>query len=141
MLNPSQDVLYFGPRDGYMAAEAQFQTCMYMCDPKELAAVRRIAISDALFWVDNLYYCSMTAASLTSEVLRQMATRMPGLKEVVFVLREEDTLAGAEATASIQQRLRLQIMMGLQTVCLEIPSWKPPSWRVVTPQQFGYSEG
>ncbi|KAG6082192.1 hypothetical protein E4U16_006458 [Claviceps sp. LM84 group G4] len=90
--NPASDILYFGPQDGYMAADAQFHTCLSMCDPSELASVRRIAISDALFWVGESYN-SMTAASLTVEVLRQLSVRMPALQQIIFVPREQDEVS------------------------------------------------
>ncbi|KAL3953517.1 hypothetical protein ACCO45_011473 [Purpureocillium lilacinum] len=87
IFNPDRDILFFGPRDGYMAADSQFHTCMSMCDQGELACVRRVAISDALFWIDETYR-SMTAASLTVEVIKQLALRMPNLEQVYFVPRE-----------------------------------------------------
>ncbi|KAI7786590.1 hypothetical protein LA080_003319 [Diaporthe eres] len=46
-----QDYLYFGPRDGFMASEANLRTVLSLCDPTELAQVRRVAINEALFWV------------------------------------------------------------------------------------------
>lgn len=97
--------------------------------------MRRIALSDALFWVDNTYR-SMTACSLTVSVLHQIATRMAGVNEIIFVLREQDTLAGPGTTAGIEQRLRLQVMVALQSICLEHPTWRPPTWSVITPEQL-----
>ncbi|POS76497.1 hypothetical protein DHEL01_v205106 [Diaporthe helianthi] len=49
--DPDQDYLYFGPRDGFMASEANLRTVLSLCDPNELAQVRRVAINEALFWV------------------------------------------------------------------------------------------
>ncbi|ROV94702.1 hypothetical protein VSDG_06140 [Cytospora chrysosperma] len=49
--DPDHDVLYFGPRDGFMASEANLRTVLSLCDPAELARVKRVAINDALFWV------------------------------------------------------------------------------------------
>lgn len=51
LFDPEQDYLYFGPRDGFMASEANLRTVMSLCDPTELAQVRRVAINEALFWV------------------------------------------------------------------------------------------
>ncbi|QPH16640.1 hypothetical protein C2857_001329 [Epichloe festucae Fl1] len=126
--NPASDILYFGPQDGYMAADAQFHTCMSMCDPSQLASVRRIAISDALFWVEGSYN-SMTAASLTVEVLRQLSLRMPALEQVIFVPREQD-----EATKPIltEERMARQIQMAMRTVCQQTPCWRPPPWVIVS---------
>lgn len=49
--DPDEDVLYFGPRDGFMASEAQLRTVLTLCCPEELRRVRKVAINDALFWV------------------------------------------------------------------------------------------
>lgn len=49
--DPDQDVLYFGPRDGFMASEAQLRTVLTLCDPEELRRIRKVAINDALFWL------------------------------------------------------------------------------------------
>ncbi|KAG6110329.1 hypothetical protein E4U31_006033 [Claviceps sp. LM219 group G6] len=111
--NPASDILYFGPQDGYMAADAQFHTCLSMCDPLELASVRRIAISDALFWVGESYN-SMTAASLTVEVFRQLSVRMPALQQIIFVPREQDEVSMPVLT---EERMFQQIMMAIRTVC------------------------
>lgn len=126
--NPASDILYFGPQDGYMAADAQFHTCMSMCDPSQLASVRRIAISDALFWVEGSYN-SMTAASLTVEVLRQLSLRMPALEQVIFVPREQD-----EATKPIltEERMARQIQMAMRTACQQTPCWCPPPWVILS---------
>ncbi|KAG6212822.1 hypothetical protein E4U35_000043 [Claviceps purpurea] len=109
--NPASDILYFGPQDGYMAADAQFHTCLSMCDPSELASVRRIAISDALFWVGESYN-SMTAASLTFEVFRQLSVRMPALQQIIFVPREQDEVSMPVLT---EERMFQQIMMAIRT--------------------------
>ncbi|KAG6040534.1 hypothetical protein E4U41_000247, partial [Claviceps citrina] len=109
--NPRSDILYFGPKEGYMAADAQFHTCMTMCDPSQLASVRRVAISDALFWVGNSYN-SMTAASLTVEVIRQLYLRMPALEQLIFVPREQDHAARPLLT---EERMFLQIKIAMRT--------------------------
>ncbi|KAG6001131.1 hypothetical protein E4U54_001174 [Claviceps lovelessii] len=126
--SPASDILYFGPQQGYMAADAQFHTCMSMCDPSQLASVRRIAISDALFWVEESYN-SMTAASLTVEVLRQLSLRMPALEQIIFVPREQDEALRPILT---EERMFQQIQMAMRTVCQQIPSWQPPPWFIVS---------
>ncbi|UPK93880.1 hypothetical protein LCI18_004815 [Fusarium solani-melongenae] len=135
--NPQYDILYFGPRDGYMAADSQFQTCMSMCDPAELAAVRRLAINDALFWIDATYR-SMTAASLTVELLRRIQARMPGLEEIIFVPRAEespDSASYVEPTM-VYVRMARQIQTALATLCEQTPDWKPPCWRILPLSAF-----
>ncbi|KAF4983882.1 hypothetical protein FZEAL_823 [Fusarium zealandicum] len=135
--NPQHDILYFGPREGYMAADSQFQTCMSMCDPDQLAAVRRLAINDALFWIDTTYR-SMTAASLTVELLRRIQARLPGLEELIFVPRAEEDLASAcyvEPTM-VYVRMARQIQTALATLCEQTPNWKPPRWRILPLSAF-----
>ncbi|POR37148.1 Uncharacterized protein TPAR_02670 [Tolypocladium paradoxum] len=127
IFNPESDILFFGPREGYMAADSQFHTCMSMCDQAELASVRRIAISDALFWIDDTYR-SMTAASLTVEVIKQLALRMLSLEQIIFVPREEDE---AGDLAMVQERMARQIQMALATVCQQVRHWRPPPWHIV----------
>ncbi|GJN66694.1 hypothetical protein PLICBS_000713 [Purpureocillium lilacinum] len=127
IFNPDRDILFFGPRDGYMAADSQFHTCMSMCDQGELACVRRVAISDALFWIDETYR-SMTAASLTVEVIKQLALRMPNLEQVYFVPREEDE--GSDL-AMVEERMACQVQMAVATVCQQLPRWRPPPCDII----------
>lgn len=126
-LRPDRDVLYFGPREGYMLAESQFHSCMTLCDQGELAAVRRIAISDALFWVGGTYM-SMTAASITVGIVQQLALRMHGLEELIFVPREEDLLVAPD---ELYDRMQRQIMTAMQSVTAQFKYWSPPPWRIL----------
>lgn len=128
IFNPDSDILYFGPREGYMAADAQFHTCMSMCDPGQLALVRRIAINDSVFWVDGKY-SSMAAASLTIEVIKQLASRMPALEQVIFVPREQDEVTESLLT---EERMVRQIQMAIRTVCQQRAHWCPPPWTIVS---------
>ncbi|KAK2590239.1 hypothetical protein QQS21_012085 [Conoideocrella luteorostrata] len=132
IFSPESDILYFGPREGYMAAESQFHTCMSMCDPAQLALVRRIAISDALFWSQGTYN-SMTAASLTVEIVKKIALRMPALEQIIFVPREEDEMTEPILT---EERITHQIQMAMPTVCRQLPWWRPPPWAIVFLQTF-----
>ncbi|KAJ4116265.1 hypothetical protein NW768_011054 [Fusarium equiseti] len=136
-LDPERDILYFGPRHGYMAADSQFQTIMSMCDPEELALVRRLAINDALFWVDESYR-SMTAASLSVELLRRIQSRMPGLEEIIFVPRPEesrDSECYVEPTM-VYVRMARQIQTALATLCEQTPGWTPPCWSILPLSAF-----
>ncbi|KAJ6444672.1 hypothetical protein O9K51_03068 [Purpureocillium lavendulum] len=127
IFNPDSDILFFGPREGYMAADSQFHTCMSMCDQAELARIRRVAISDSLFWIDDTYR-SMTAASLTVEVIKQLALRMPRLERIFFVPREEDQ--GSDF-AMVEERVSCQVQMAVATVCQQLPHWRPPPCDIV----------
>ncbi|OAA53395.1 hypothetical protein ISF_08748 [Cordyceps fumosorosea ARSEF 2679] len=129
--DPSRDVLYFGPRQGCMAAHAQFRTCMALCDSSELAAVRRIAISDALFWIGDAYR-STAAASLTIDVLRIVSQCLPNLQELVFVPREEDE-ARRDDLDHILPRMHGQVNAAIDALTqLHAVAWKVPVWRVTT---------
>ncbi|KAK7427091.1 hypothetical protein QQZ08_006360 [Neonectria magnoliae] len=135
--SPARDVLYFGPRDGYMAADSQFHTCMSMCDPEQLAAVRRVAINDALFWVDNTYR-SMTASSLTVDLLRRLQARMPGLEEIIFVPRDEESMHSMSyhEPTMVYVRMARQIQTAVATLREQTPSWNPPRWSILPLSAF-----
>ena len=132
MFNPDSDIVYFGPRKGYMAAEAQLHTCMAMCDPAELACVRRVAISDALFWIDDTYR-SLTASTLTVQVLKQLALRLPALEELMFIPRERDAAVDPRGT---EDRMTRQVQTAMQTLWREYPWFTPPPWSVVSLQSL-----
>ncbi|PHH62546.1 hypothetical protein CDD81_6932 [Ophiocordyceps australis] len=127
MFNPGTDALMFGPRKGYMASYSQFQTCMSMCSPAQLAQVRRLAISDALFWSDSLYR-SMTAAGLTFDVIKQLAQRMPRLEHIVFVPRQEDESSDLKA---VRERIAHQVQIAMALVGKQVLSWREPNWEVL----------
>lgn len=136
IFNPELDIVFFGPRLGFMAANSQFHTCMTMCDPAELATIERLAISDSLFWLDNQYR-STAAANLTVELLRQVAVHLPNLREIFFVPREEDF----EDTLFVQQRMHMQVCAALEVVCEEHPTWKPPPCKMTTLRELEVSHG
>ncbi|KAL9469106.1 hypothetical protein ACSS6W_010800 [Trichoderma asperelloides] len=134
LFNPEIDIMYFGPREDFMATNSQFHTCMMLCDPQELASVRRLAINDALFWIGSTYN-SMTAASFTLEVLREVATRMTGLEELIFVPWEEEEEEEEEEDGdqedAMQGRMARQIQTAMQSISQLYPSWEPPPWHIV----------
>jgi len=140
-----RDVLYFGPRDGYMASEAQFRTALTLIDPAELAAVRRLAISEALFCADRSRggggsssrwpYQSAMAASLATEVLMQVRARMLGLQELVFVPHDGGPAYGDDAAladSAVVQGLARQVRSAVGSVRTQFPEWCAPPWRVMT---------
>lgn len=109
-----------------MNTEAQFRTCMSMCNSSELAAVRRVAVSDAIFWIDDTYR-SMTAASITMDVLRIIDRRLPNLEELVFVPREEDEARRYDPDDTLQ-RMHDQVdtavnMLAQQNIAYRVPAW------------------
>jgi hypothetical protein len=126
-----------------MATDAQFRTCMAMCDPSELASVRRLAVNDALFWIDNMYR-SMAAANLTYDLIDIVSTRMPRLEELLFVPREVDGDEDRQQQNlhAAKQRIRQQISSAMFTLSQEHPERRlPPSWGVVTLQELRKTEG
>jgi hypothetical protein len=108
-----------------------------MCDPEELAVVRRLAINDALFWVDESYR-SMTAASLTVELLRRIKARMPGLEELIFIPRAEESPESANYVepTMVYVRMARQIQTAINTLSQQAPGWTPPCWRILPLSAF-----
>lgn len=137
--DPNHDILYFGPRKGYMASDAQFRTCMALCEPSELATVRRIAISDSLFWIDDTYR-SMTAASLTMDILRIIDQYLPNLEELIFVPREEDEARHVGLDLTLQ-RMHDQVFTAINTLAKQYTAWKVPVWHVVTMEMLHNAAG
>ncbi|ROW14414.1 hypothetical protein VPNG_03937 [Cytospora leucostoma] len=203
--DPEQDVLYFGPRDGFMASEANLRTTLSLCDPAELAQVRRVAINDSLFWVyenawhqprhhqlpqrqqqqqQHLHYhadngqqhpwqqqqqqqqqqqrtpnpstaltaphptpaaytlpaaAAMThaaiAASLLMDVLRLVGSRLPGLRELIFIPRDENPVYSGDSClvepSMVQGRMARQIREAM-TAVFGTPDDGPWAWRIMT---------
>lgn len=99
----------------------------------ELATVRLIAVNDALFWIDNSYR-SVTAASLTVEVLRRIQTRMPRLQEIILVPRDEESMDGPGTAylepTMVHVRMAGQIQTAITTLCHQTQNWNPPRWSI-----------
>ncbi|KEY69426.1 hypothetical protein S7711_05740 [Stachybotrys chartarum IBT 7711] len=130
--DPLKDILFFGPREGYMAASSQFHTFMSLCAPADVACVQRIAISDCLFWLDHQYR-SMTAGMLTVDVIKQLCLRIPSLIEIIFIPRDED-LGTCPSTTT--QRMSQQIQASMDVVRQQFAGWTPPRWRILPLQSF-----
>lgn len=90
------DILHFGPRSGYMASEAQLRTVLTLCNPNDLAHVRKVAINDAVFWIPAAG-STKVATSLLVDVLRLLRTRMPGLCDLMIVPRSNQLVHSGEA--------------------------------------------
>ncbi|RDA85013.1 hypothetical protein CP532_2047 [Ophiocordyceps camponoti-leonardi (nom. inval.)] len=127
IFNPDDDILLFGPREGYMAADSQFHTCMTMCDQAELASVQHVAISESLFLGDGPY-SSRTDSSLSFEVVKQLAKRMPLLKTMLFVSLGQP-VAGLEPAAELLAR---QVQLAIGRVHQQNPHWRTPPWHIVS---------
>lgn len=148
-----QDILYFGPRDGFMASDAQLRTFLSLCDPGELAQVTRVALNDALFWVygatgsrgpgvsATCAVRSAVASSLLFDVLGLLRAKMPGLRAVVFVPRDENPLYSQDCClvepSMIQSRLTRQVREAVDAVFGSSGGRKgnsacPWEWKIMT---------
>ncbi|KAF3770074.1 hypothetical protein M406DRAFT_66519 [Cryphonectria parasitica EP155] len=171
--DPGADTLYFGPRDGFMASEAQLRTVLALCDPAELARVERVAINDALFWVyddgrsssssnsNSSSVCrsggggisigigsgragmarSAMASSLLVDIMALLRARLPGLRELVFVPRDDNPLYSGDSClvepAIVQSRLARQVKEAMGIAFGAMPEEEegggcPWNWRVMT---------
>ncbi|KAL6694622.1 hypothetical protein J3F84DRAFT_49027 [Trichoderma pleuroticola] len=120
------DILYFGPREGFMAADSQFHTCMLLCEPSELARVRRLAVSEAMFRLSGDTYELMCATRFTLEMLRQVSERMTGLEELILVPWEEEMVE----PALVHDRLTKQMRSALTSMRQVKSSWRSPPWKI-----------
>ncbi|CAK7206424.1 hypothetical protein SEUCBS139899_009217 [Sporothrix eucalyptigena] len=95
--DPAHDVLYFGPRDGFMAAEAQLRTMLALADPNELAQVQRVALAAAV--LGDVFSSSGSPAStnLTVDVLHLLRTKLPYLRELIVVPHDENPVYSRDA--------------------------------------------
>lgn len=133
-----EDILYFGPRDGFMASEGNLRSVLSLVSPAELQVVRRVAINEALFWVDSSHadYHSGLAASLTFDIVKMVRRRLPGLRDLVFVPRDENPVYSDTARfvepPIVQTRISRQVATAVRMLCERFPHWCPPRWRIMT---------
>jgi hypothetical protein len=149
-LDPERDVLYFGPRDGYAASAAQLRTLLALADPAELARLRCVALNHALFFVDCTCGCE-GATSLAAEIVNLLRCHMPGLREVVFVPRDDNPVYAAGEAALVlppedaesgPSGAGMKGMVGVVHEAVEsVRRWEPGwtvGWRVMC---LGYRTG
>lgn len=144
---PEDDILYFGPRPGYMAANGQLHTFLCLTNPSDVAKVRRVAIDDSLFWADSGFagpgaaksrmgpgpwsYHSLLAISLTVDAIRQMCRRMPDLEEIIFVPQAGGFAFGV-SEEDIRDTLRDQVQTAMNDLDAEAGSPRNlPKWTVM----------
>lgn len=152
--DPRHDVLYFGPRAGYMAAEAQLRTLLVLTDPEELGLVQRVALSESVLdHTGGAGASTQASTNLAVDVLHQLRTRLPNLRELIVVPRGEsndpvddgsssdavlvplsesassevDMVPSTEATNCLAK----QIHTAMRRVCAAAPGWTPPRWRIL----------
>ncbi|CAK7215948.1 hypothetical protein SCUCBS95973_002639 [Sporothrix curviconia] len=98
--DPARDVLYFGPRDGFMAAEAQLRTMLALADPDELAQVQRVALSATVLGdgFPSPPQSSLSASTnLAADVLHLLRAKLPHLRELIVVPHDENAVFRADA--------------------------------------------
>lgn len=111
-----------------MAADSQFHTCMMLCEPSELARVRRLAVNEALFRLVGDTYEFMSATRFTLEMLRQVSQRMKGLEELILVPWDEEQVE----EGLVRERLTKQMKSALQSMRTDVdPSWVAPPWKII----------
>lgn len=145
---PETDILYFGPRLGYMASNSQLHTFLLMNDQADLATVRRIAIDDAVFWNnygrfatqitsrplagDEIPYSSLEAVGNTVNILREIRHRMPALEEVIF-LPQGGRYAPGTSLDDVRETMRAQVQTSINDLSYQMGErWtnEDPRWSI-----------
>ncbi|KAL8419568.1 hypothetical protein RB594_002680 [Gaeumannomyces avenae] len=111
LFDPERDLPFLGARDGYMASDGQLRTVLSLTPPAELRLIRRLALSEALLWVDAAAGAVSATAAATipgvavaaaapgsrrdppldhaacsaRELLGLVRARLPACRELVFV--------------------------------------------------------
>ncbi|CAK7272553.1 hypothetical protein SEPCBS119000_005184 [Sporothrix epigloea] len=99
--DPARDILYFGPRDGFMVAEAQLRTILALADPDELARVQRVAVSTAVFgdgFSPSMPSTLPANTNLVVDILHLLRTRFSCLQEFIVVPHSTDPAHHTDAT-------------------------------------------
>ncbi|KLU87610.1 hypothetical protein MAPG_06607 [Magnaporthiopsis poae ATCC 64411] len=125
LFDPERDLPFFGARDGYMASDGQFRTVLSLTPPAELRLIRRLALSEALLWVDTTTTATTTAtttipttaavspryeppldhaACSAREILGLVRTRLPACRELVFVPHDGDPVCDHGAAVLVPGR-------------------------------------
>lgn len=131
--NVEEDVLYFGPRDGYMASTAQIFTFLSLCNPVDLQCVRKIAINDLVFW-DERAENQATATRFTNEIIREICSRMPKLQEIFVSAQDNNPVYSADiglvpATAAIPE-LAARVGAAISRAVSFNPRAISPRWHI-----------
>jgi hypothetical protein len=156
---PETDILYFGPRPGYMAANSQLQLFLSTTDRAHLATVRRIAVDDAVFWTDGGYRTtqttsrpamgllgmpdnsSMQAVSNTVDALGDIRSRMPALEEIIFI-PQGGYYAPGTSLDDVRVALRYQIQTAMNNISQRMGAyrtWEGPRWSILEYPLSGFA--
>ncbi|KAL8370868.1 hypothetical protein RB595_000961 [Gaeumannomyces hyphopodioides] len=156
LFDPERDLPFFGARNGYMASDGQFRTVLSLTPPAELRMIRRLALSEALLWVDTTTATATAAAApgvaarsshdlpldhaacSARELLGLVRARLPACRELVFVPHDGNSVAPSLTAAATSptatsvlkpatpRRLETQLRSALENARAMFPTWDPP---------------
>ncbi|TAQ83570.1 hypothetical protein B7494_g8105 [Chlorociboria aeruginascens] len=137
--DPSVDILYFGEREEGLESFKQFSNTVAMVSAGELSKVRRLAVSEHLFWgIDGLD--GSTSVSQTKEFWESVRRKFDGLEEILFVLTMKTTRDNMqqfrEKRLGQDELLKARVLDGLDSAG-KGQSWTAPSWKVVEAKEIG----
>lgn len=135
-----------------MGAFAQFQTVLALCEPEELAGVRRVAIDEAVLgpltvFAHNTFSGNtgedeqfIVRAGRVEDILKLVASHLPGLRELVIASDTAKRRFSSRYTLVQSfpdpERFRKKTLQGAVEVALlkvsrALPHWVPPVCEVV----------
>jgi hypothetical protein len=127
--NPAIDILYFGPKEGYLDSFKQFTDASSMIVKSELAKVKRLAVHENLFSQSN----ENVSATRIKEFWEYVQRKFTNVEEVVVVSKVERNccpIRGGMCEQVGREGLTRRIERGLRFV-KRGSSWKTPSWCVL----------
>lgn len=128
--NPAIDILYFGPKEGYLDSFKQFADASFMIVKSERAKVRRLAVHENLFSQSN----ENVSATRIREFWECVRRKFENVEEVVIASRVErssSSLGEGVFENLVMEGLSRRIEEGLQFVGRG-SDWRAPKW-CITP--------
>lgn len=89
--NPAIDILYFGPKKGYLGSFKQFADASSMIVKSELAKVKRLAVHENLFSQSN----ENVAATRSREFWEYVQRKFENVEEVAVVTKSDGDCCSA----------------------------------------------
>jgi hypothetical protein len=124
--NPSIDILYFGPKEGYLDSFKQFADASSMIVKSELAKVHRLAVHENLFSQSN----ENVSATRIREFWEYAQRKFENVQEVVVVTKAEGnccSVGGGMCEITVREALARRIEGGLKYV-RRWSDWEGPKW-------------
>lgn len=130
--NTAIDVLYFGPKGGYLDSFKQFADASSMVSKSELVKVKRLAVHEDLFSQSNEHVSS----TRIKEFWEYVSRKFRNVEEVVIVTKAERSRSDPGGVLEDLERegLARRIERGLKFVGRG-NAWKAPSWCVIPLQK------